>query len=180
MEQDARGSTAIPAVRAFTRPAVLLLLCLPVLGGCAGVGSAITSLTTAGVGATVADATGSAVIGVAAGAAAGFGLDQGIKYVNRRVHENVQDAISLAAAPLKPGQSAGWKVIDMLPLSEREGRVEVVRTFGTSISCKEVVFTVDEGEGPTGFYVGDICQGKGGGWKWAVSEPSVHRWGSLQ
>jgi hypothetical protein len=64
----------------------------------------------------------------------------------------------------------------MLPLTGKSGMVQVARSFGEKIPCKDVVFTVGE---EADFYVTTICQGKNG-WRWAIAEPAVPRWGALQ
>jgi hypothetical protein len=151
------------------------------LAGCSSSGtavdSAISSASTAGVASGVASATGSALVGTFAGIGAGIGIDAGIKYAERRIHRNAQDAVAIAAGPLKVGQSARWNVDTWLPLSERHGTVEVARSFGSAIACKDVVFTVDDDDG---LYVTTVCRDKKGAWQWALAEPTTDRWGSLQ
>jgi len=138
-----------------------------------GLGAAVSG----GVGAGVAHATGSALVGVAAGVGAGVGLDYGIKYAERRVHAHVQDAVALAAGPLAVGQSARWNDDYWLPLDGKHGTVEVARSFGNRIPCKDIVFTVDKDDN---FYVAVVCADKHGAWRWALAEPTVDRWGTLQ
>ncbi|HEY3917265.1 MAG TPA: hypothetical protein VGL83_05710 [Stellaceae bacterium] len=122
-------------------------------------------------------ATGSALIGTAAGIGAGIGIDAGIKYVERRIHRNAQDAVAVAAGPLKVGQSVRWHIDHWLPLTEKHGTVEVARSFGSAIPCKDVVFTVDDDDN---LYVTTVCEDKRGTWRWALAEPTTDRWGSLQ
>jgi len=160
--------------------AVLLALALG-LTACSSSGSAIdsaiSSASTAGIAAGVASATGSALVGTAAGIGAGIGIDAGIKYAERRIHRNAQDAVALAAGPLAVGQSARWNIDGWLPLDERHGTVEIARRFGKAIPCKDVVFTVDDDDD---LYVTTICADKKGIWRWALAEPTVDRWGTLQ
>ena len=50
------------------------------------------------------------------------------------------------------------------------------------LECKEIVFSVDSGQGERlkrGFYIAALCR-DGGAWKWASAEPATERWGSLQ
>lgn len=61
----------------------------------------------------------------------------------------------------------------------------MVRAFTTPLAaCKEAVFSVDDsdaqhaGEAQT-HYVTTVCRGAQG-WKWALAEPAVARWGNLQ
>jgi hypothetical protein len=160
--------------------AVLFALMLG-LAACAstssGVSSAISSASTAGVAAGIAHATGSALVGTAAGIGAGIGIDAGIKYAQRRIHRNAQDAVAIAAGPLSVGQSARWNIDDWLPLTDRHGTVEIARSFGKAIPCKDVVFDVDDDDD---LYVTTVCADKKGIWRWALAEPTVDRWGTLQ
>ena len=160
---------------------VVLLVTALGLPGCTNTGSAVDSAVGAGAAAGIASGvtsvTGSALVGAAAGIGAGVGLDVSIKYAERRVHGNVQDAVAQAAGPLAVGQSARWYVNHWLPLTEKRGTVETARNFGSSIPCKDIVFTVD---GDDNLYVSTVCRDKHGGWRWALAEPTVDRWGSLQ
>lgn len=155
----------------------IALVALPLMG-CAAAGPAISSLATAGVAGTIGSATGSALAGVVAGVAVSYGVDQGVKYAERDIQDNVQGAIADAAGPLEPGQSASWHVTAKLPFSGRSGTVEVARSFGQAIACKEVIFTVADDH--KGVYTTDVCRNDEGAWVWAAGEPSIHRWGYLQ
>ena len=141
--------------------AALLAIALA-MSGCTNPGSA----TSAGI-----DAATSAGVG------AGVGIDVAVKYAERRVHGHVQDAVALAAEPLAVGQSAHWNDEYWLPLDGKQGTVEVARSFGKAIPCKDIVFTVDKDDN---LYVAVVCADKKGAWRWALAEPTVDRWGSLQ
>lgn len=154
----------------------IAVVALPLMG-CAAVGPAISGLATAGVAGTVGSATGSALAGLVAGVAVSYGVDQGIKYAERDIQDNVQIAIADAAGPLDVGQAADWQVPQKVPLSGRSGTVEVARSFGQAIPCKEVIFTVEKDHG---VYTTNVCRNDEGAWVWAAGEPSVHRWGYLQ
>lgn len=154
-----------------------VVLAFLALGGCGDIGSATRSIVTAGVAATVGTATGSPLFGIIAGVAASLAVDEGGKYVERRVHENVQDAVAQAAGPLDNGESAIWSVDEALPLSRRFGTVQVVRGFGTAIPCKDIVFTVED---EPDFYIATVCRNRNGIWRWAVAEPTIRRWDGLQ
>ena len=156
-----------------------LVACVAGLGGCAFLSDAADDVLTIGVTAAVTGATGNPALGAVAGLATSFGTEQGVRYAERRIQENVQDAISSAAAPLAEGESARWQVAERMPYTNRTGIVEVARVFGRQIPCKEIVYTVENDGVSKGYYVATICQDDEG-WHWAVSEPSVHRWGSLQ
>ena len=160
------------------RLAIVLLGALPLVG-CAAAGPAVTSLATAGVAGAVGSASGSALLGAVVGFGVSYGVDQGVKYVERRIEQNVQIAIAETAAPLNVGQSASWRVPETLPLTGKSGTVEVARTFGDAIPCKDIVFT-DAGDEEHHVYTTQICRNDLGTWVWALAEPSVHRWGYLQ
>jgi hypothetical protein len=161
---------------------IIVVAAIVPLMGCAAAGPAITGLATAGVAGTVGSTTGSAAAGIAAGVAVSYGIDQGVKYGERRVQDNVQSAIATTSGPLDVGQSAAWQVPDeptikKLPFEGRSGTVEVARSFGQAIPCKDVIFTVD---GDHGVYTTTVCRNDEGAWLWAAAEPSIHRWGYLQ
>jgi hypothetical protein len=161
--------------------AMVSLVAAVAVSGCSSTGtaidSAISSASTAGIASGITSATGSAIVGTAAGIGAGIGLDAGIKYIERRIHRNAQDAVAVAAGPLAVGQAARWYIDQWLPLTDRHGTVEVARSFGSAIHCKDVVFTVDDDDD---LYVTTICADKKGLWRWALAEPTVDRRGSLQ
>jgi hypothetical protein len=160
----------------FMRPIIIPMLALLSLGGCSESGSAISSLSSAGVAAAVGAAINPGV-GLVAGVLTAYGFDQGVKYGERRTHGNVQQAIADAAGPLGIGEAAAWQVTEELPLSGRSGTVQVARSFGAAIPCKDVVFTVeDDGD----LYAATLCRNGAGPWRWATAEPTVRRWGTLQ
>lgn len=170
-------SSANPLLLPVTLRVCLVAVGVLGLAGCAGVGSAVTGVTTAGVAATVGSATGNPFLGLLAGAGASYGIDQGVKYAERRITDNVHHAVAATAGPLDVGQAAPWRVEEALPLSGKSGTVQVARTFGAAIPCKDVVFTLDDAPDLT---VTTVCRGKDGRWQWALAEPATRRWGSLQ
>jgi hypothetical protein len=149
------------------------------LAGCAAAGPAVTTLATAGVAGAVGSASGSALLGAVVGFGVSYGVDQGVKYVERRIEGNVQIAIAETAGPLTVGQAASWQVEETLPLSSKSGTVELARSFGEAIPCKDVVFT-DADDSDHHVFTSTICRNDQGIWVWALAEPSVHRWGFLQ
>ncbi len=158
------------------RRGIAMSVAVLMLNACSEAGSAVNSVTSAGVAAAVGSAINPAV-GLAAGVATSFGVDQGVKYAERRSHDNVQQAIADAAGPLAIGGAAAWEVPEMLPLDGRSGTVEVARAFGAAIPCKDIVFTVED---DGAFYTATICRKGDDPWRWASAEPTVHRWGTLQ
>jgi hypothetical protein len=164
--------------------ALLLIATLP-LGGC---GSFLTEGTAdaagiagAGVaGAVTKDATVGAAIGLGVASAANLGL----LYAERRVHRTEQDNIATVAGVLPVGAVAPWQVSHSVPIERDEhGEVTVSRTFGgADFACKEIVFSVDKGDGvrlQRQFFTAVVCR-DGTVWRWASAEPATARWGSLQ
>jgi hypothetical protein len=156
------------------RSAVLLLA--PLLLGCAENSSAVHGVSTAAVAAALGSA-GGPLVGFVAGLAVGYAVDQGVKYGERAVQENAQQAIADTAGPLDPGKGAEWIVTESFPVVDRRGLVEVARAFGEAIPCKEIVFSVSDNPE---FFTATICRDKTERWRWALAEPTVHRWGTLQ
>ncbi len=125
--------------------------------------------------ATVASAIGLGVL--AAGQA-------GVKAVERDYHGEQQDRIAAIAGALEVGHVGRWESRHHIQIeSDEVGRVTVSRLIGAvDLSCKEIVFTVDEikDEATTSaFYVATICKDSAK-WRWASAEPATARWGSLQ
>lgn len=165
------------------RAAILLVPLL--LAGCGSLltegSSDLAGITGAGIAAGVTkDAAVAAAIGLGVRSVA----NEGVKYVERRVHRTEQDAIAAAAGPLDPGAVGRWSVSHSVPIeSDEHGDVTVSRTFGAgAILCKEVVFSVETKRRRVtqrAFYITTICR-DGDAWRWASAEPATERWGSLQ
>jgi hypothetical protein len=146
------------------------------LAGCAESSSALHGVTTAGIAAALGSA-GGPVVGFLAGIGAGYAVDQGVKYGEREMQANAQQAIADTAGPLEEGKGATWEVTDATPFFGRSGTVQVARAFGEAIPCKDAVFTV--GDKPE-LFVTTICRDRSDRWRWAIAEPTVQRWGALQ
>jgi hypothetical protein len=143
--------------------------------------------------ATVAGVAGTAVasnVTKNAAVASGIGLgvlaaaQAGVKTVERNYHGDRQDKIAEIAGELTIGQVAPWQSIHLIQLEPDEaGRVTVSRIISaTDLTCKEIVFSVDQAKGttaPNSFYVATICKDSTK-WRWATAEPATARWGSLQ
>ena len=167
-------------------PLLLATLALP------GCGSLLVEGTADGAGIAGAGLASSFTRNGAAAAAVGLGVtslaNEGLRYVERRVHRNEQDAIAAAAGPLEPGAVARWSIRHTLPIERDEhGDVTVSRVFGSgAITCKEVVFSVETTRSGTvrrAFYITNLCrdgQANGTAWRWAAAEPATERWSSMQ
>jgi hypothetical protein len=81
------------------------------------------------------------------------------------------------------GDRRPWKIRHDIPIGNEHGEVQVTRVIATPIAlCKELIFSVDSGSGEDlkrALYTTQACQ-DGRQWKWALAEPAVERWGSLQ
>ena len=166
------GALGRAAVRAAVALAALLLL-----GGCNNVAD-LTALATgaAAGGATASPAVGF-MVGVGTRAAVGAGLD----YLTRRRQQAEQDAIAEAAGALAEGGRAAWRVRHDIPIGNEGGEVEVVAALDTALAaCREIVFSVaDDPPAEPAWFRTTICR-QDAGWKWALAEPAVPRWGFLQ
>ncbi len=152
------------------------LLLVLLLGGCNAIPE-ITGLVSGGIagGASANPAAGFGV-GVATAAVADYGL----KYVTKRWHRSEQDAIAAVAGSLPEGSHAPWKIRHDLPFGNEHGRLQVVRVIENPLAaCKEVLFSVQDGDDPEAWYLTDVCRQEER-WKWASAEPAVARWGLLQ
>jgi hypothetical protein len=175
-------------LRKFSRAGPFLALC-----AASGLGlTGCTSLLSEGASAT-AGLSGTAIASAVtrnATVASGIGLgvlaagEAGVKMVERDYHGEQQDKIAAVAGALEVGQVGRWESRHRIQLEPDEaGRVTVSRLIGgAELSCKEIVFTVDERKGKgtaSTFYVATICK-DATTWRWASAEPATARWGSLQ
>jgi hypothetical protein len=161
---------------------ILATLALPGCGSLLTEGSSdVAGVAGAGVAASVTrSATAAAAIGLGVQSLA----SEGLKYAERSVHREEQDAIASAAGPLEPGQVTHWSVSHSIPIeSDEHGDAVVSRSFGAAaIACKEVVFSIDTKRHRVtqrAFYITTICR-DGEQWRWASAEPATERWGGLQ
>jgi hypothetical protein len=155
---------------------VRALLALLLLGGC----SAVPQITGIVIGGATGGATANPAIGFGVGVATIAITDYTLKHVNKSWHQGEQDAIAATAGPLAEGGKAPWRVVHSLPIGNEHGELTVIRTIENPLTpCKQVVFSVADGDDPPSWYSADICQ-QGETWKWASAEPAVERWGFLQ
>ena len=168
------GALGQPAVKCGP---VMLLPALMLLGACSTAADIVGLATGAAAGgASVNPAVGYAVaVGTAAAA------DVTFKWFTRRWHRTEQDAIAATAGDLAEGQTAAWRVRHDLPFGNEQGEVQVVRAFTTPLaSCKDILFNVaDDPPAAPAQYETTLCKNDHG-WKWALAEPAVPRWGYLQ
>ena len=148
---------------------------------------ALTACNTIGgfTGAAAGVATGAVTANPAVGYAVGIGVqtatDAGTKYLFRTMQQNEQDAIASVIGELQEGETRSWQNDSKLAFSRGRGKVTVTRVVQSSLAvCKEAVFSLDDTDKmQRAWFTGSACQ-QAGQWKWAVAEPAVERWGSLQ
>jgi hypothetical protein len=156
------------------------VLVLPfLLGACSSIGAASGAV----VGVATGAGTTNPVVGYAAGIATQAAVDSLVKYVSRKRQQNEQDVIAATVGQLAIGQTAPWKIAHDIPIGDEHGDVTVVGRIDNALTrCKEVLFTVidgDEPDSPRGIFVTTACA-QGETWKWAQAEPATDRWGTLQ
>jgi len=155
-------------------------LALPVfLAACSSIGA----VSGAVVGVATGAGTTNPLVGYAAGVGTKAAVDSLVKYVSLKRQQHEQDQIAVTVGRLAPGQTAPWKIEHDIPIGNEHGDVTVVAVIDNALArCKEVVFTVIDGDkpdSPRGTFVTTACA-QGDTWKWAQAEPATERWGALQ
>lgn len=152
---------------------------LVLMSGCHGTGE-IAGVAAGVLGGT---ATGSPAAGFAIGVAANAGVDELVNWIARARDGAEQDAIAEVAGNLAVGQTHPWRIRRVLSIGNEHGELRIAGMTTTPLTtCKDVIFSIDEGslKAPRrDFLVTSVCW-EGNRWKWALAEPSVHRWGYLQ
>ncbi len=159
------------------RAAPLLAL---LLAGC-GTANAVVSAV---AGASAGSATANPIVGYAVAVGIHASIDELQKYFARARQGAEQDVIARAVGEMDVGETRDWKIVHDIPLLDDEhGEMRVTRVIDTPITrCKEVVFTVESGRPPhlaQSLYATSACHGTQG-WRWAMAEPAVERWGYFQ
>jgi hypothetical protein len=159
------------------RPIVAALLLLVLLGGC----QSMSELAGFATGGAAGVATASPAVGYAVGLGTAVAADALFKWVGRTRAHAEQDAIATAAADLPEGGAAPWHIRHTIPIGNEGGEVRVVREIDSSLArCREIVFSVaDRPPAAPAWYASSICRAPEG-WRWALAEPAVDRWGFLQ
>lgn len=163
----------------MTRRVGVSLLAVLLLAGCKSTPQ-IAAVITGGV---TGAATGNAAVGFLVGVATDAGANYAFRYFAKNRQGAEQDAIAEIAGELPEGTQAAWKIEHTIPIGDEHGSLRVVRTIDSPLAlCKEVAFSVDEGEGEKlerEWFTTSICK-RAETWKWAAAEPAVERWGFLQ
>jgi hypothetical protein len=156
----------------------VVMAALLLLGGCRTAAD-LTGLVTGGA---TGGATASPALGFVVGVATRAAVLHGLNVVVRSRQTTEQDAIAAAAGDLPEGGSAPWQARHDIPIGNADGEVRVVRAIDTKLAaCKEIAFSVaeDAPAPPAAWFGTTICR-QADGWKWALAEPAVTRWGYLQ
>jgi len=157
----------------------VLSLLVIALGGCRFSGD----LVAAAAGGASAAASANPAVGIAVGVAVHSGIDAWVNYIVRTRQEAEQDAIAAQVATMEVGEHRSWKIEHDVPIGNEHGEVAVTRAIATRLTlCKELVFSVESGSGESlkrAWYTTEACR-NGEHWKWALAEPGIERWGSLQ
>lgn len=158
---------------------IAALAVLALIPGCRAIGQ----ITGVAAGLATGTATGNPAAGFAVGIATNAGVDELVKWVGRSRQGAEQDAIAAVAGGLAVGEARPWRIRHTIPIGNEHGELRVVRVIANPLTtCKEVVFSVDEGSAPTRerqLFTTAVCW-QGSRWKWAAAEPAVQRWGYLQ
>jgi len=127
-------------------------------------------------------ATANPAVGIAIGITVKAAVDFTIDTILRSWQHDEQVRIAALIGTMQVGDRMPWEVRHQVPFNNRKGKVTVVRAFSTPLAeCKEALFSV-EGSDPSAVaphFVTTVCEGANG-WKWALAEPAVARWGALQ
>lgn len=151
------------------------------LGGCSSASVGATSGAAAGVATGLV--TANPAVGIGVGIAVQAATDEVVRNYMRDMHEDQQNLIAALAGALPVGGTRPWRIKHSMPIENGHGQVRVTREFRSALaSCKDFVFSVQDGDDPgahEAWYTGSACQ-QDKGWKWALAEPAVERWGNLQ
>lgn len=173
------GHGALGRVAVRTRAVLSLLTVGLLLSGCKAAPQIAGVLTGGAIGVT----TGNPALAFLGGVAVDTATTAGARWYGRSRSNAEQNAIARIAGKLKLGQHHAWHIHHIIPIGDEHGDVYVVRVTDTPVTqCRQIVFSVDSGEGKTqkrAWYIASVCH-QAQGWKWADAEPAVARWGYLQ
>ena len=147
--------------------------------GCSSVGGIAGAVT----GTAAAVGSGNPAVGILVGVGTRAVADEGLRRFARGRSRTEQDALAEVVGGMAVGEARPWQVRHDLPIGNKRGEVRVLRAVETPLAaCKEVLFSVDSGEGVDAarrWFVTSACRQEQR-WKWAAAEPATGRWGSLQ
>ncbi len=159
-----------------------LMLAASALSGC----NALGGITGAVAGAASGTASGNPGVGIAVAIGVKTAVDAAQKKFDRYWHQAEQRSIAEQIGALEVGAQGPWQVRHVVPYQDSQGRVQVLRAFSSALAeCKEASFTVEDEAGtepaeakPPQQYLTTACRTEQG-WRWALAEPAVARWGTL-
>jgi surface antigen len=141
--------------------------------------SVIPDIAGVAAGAGTGSLSANPAVGIAVGIAVRSGVRAVSDYIDRKRAAGEQDAIAEAAGAAPIGQARAWEIRHTIPFGNERGQLEPVREFATPlVTCREIVFTVVDGEDKD-ILTTTLCH-QPDGWRWAGAEPAVDRWGFLQ
>lgn len=176
---------------------------LALAGGLAGC-SALGGIGGALAGVATGSASGNPGVGIAVAIGVKGAIDAAQKKLDRHLQHEQQQAIATQAGALSIGAEGPWEVRQIAPWEDAQGQVRVLREFTTPlVDCREAAFTIvlagDNDDSATSadgspnattaassvgpsispYFITTVCR-TGEGWRWALAEPAVARWGALQ
>lgn len=172
------------ATTTTTRPSgpclSLVLLLVPLLPGC----SSLSGVAAAVAGAATGAASGNPVVGVAIGISVRAAAGHVLQRRALATQASRQEHLAELAGSLHPGDRRGWRLRRPWPYADETGTVEVISELDNALArCKEVLFSVTDDQAEARIrerFVSQVCRQSDGQWRWAVAEPAVPRWGTLQ
>jgi hypothetical protein len=172
------GTLGLLAVKLVPWLALVIPVAIP-LAGCNSIGA----IGGTAVGLAAGAGTTNPLVGYAAGVGTKAAIDELVKYISRKRQQGEQDEIAIVVGRLAPGETAPWRIDHDIPIGNEHGDVTVTDVLDSALArCKEVAFTVIDGDAPNsprGTYLTTACA-QGDTWKWAQAEPATERWGFLQ
>jgi len=183
-------ASAFDSRRHAWAPAFVLLALLIALGGCttansggstaAGSSGQEASAEAAGLGAGlgIGLATGNPFIGLAVAVGLRVIASETVAYIDRKSQQEINLHIADVAGQLSPGETEAWSTINFLG-ARSWGWVTVTRIYSQKIPCKEIVYTEEDVDYGSVYYVASVCR-TAGQWRWAVALPSTSKWPGLQ
>lgn len=172
----------IIAVSAHRHAIAAMLAATAMLAGCSTVGG--LAGTVAGI--TTGTFTSNPAIGIAVSVSVKAATDASVKNLLRSLQQDEQDEIAALAGAMTPGEIRQWQVRRFIPYGNNQGEMQVTRLIDSPLaSCKEIMFSVVDRHAPMladdvprAWFSANVCRQEKG-WKWAIAEPAVERWGSM-
>jgi len=154
-----------------------------VAAACAGC-SSIGGIAGAVAGTATGTFSTNPAVGIAVGVSVKAATDATMRRVFRAMQADEQARIAQVAGGLDAGGRQAWQVHHFLSFGDEAGELQVLGGIDNVLAeCKEVLFSVSGGTktAPTReWFITQVCRQSDGQWRWAASDPSTGRWGTLQ